>query len=798
MKTFSLLFWCLLLLPLASAQAQESPIALPVTFEEDIDYELVDFAGTASQLVADPTDAANTVVETVRTAGALVYAGTVVGATNGLAEPIPFTATATTLSMRVWTPEAGTPVRLKVEQNGNGAVNAETEVTTTMAGAWETLVFDFTDEVEGTPAFDPNAVYDKLVVFFDFGVENATEPTTYYWDDIAFAGGGGGGGDAIALPVTFEDDGLDYELRDFGGNVSMLTADPTDAGNTVVQSVRTAGAEFFAGTAMADVTGLTPPVPFAPDATTLSLRVWTPEAGTPVRLKLENVATPSVSVEAQVNSTMAGAWETLVFDFSDPVDGTPALDFGADYERVVVFFDFGTENAAEPTTYYWDDLTFGGEGGGGGEQVTLPVTFDDEDVDYELADFGGNASMLVADPTDAGNTVVETVRTAGAEFFAGTTVASASGFAEPIPFAPGQTTMSLRVWTPEAGTPVRLKVEDLDDPTVSVEAELTSTMAGMWETLVFDFSEELDGTSPIDFDASYTKASVFFDFGVENAAEPTTYYWDDLGFGGDTGGGAITLPITFEEDIDYELVDFAGTASQLVADPTDAANTVVETVRTAGALVYAGTVVGATNGLAEPIPFTATATTLSMRVWTPEAGTPVRLKVEQNGNGAVNAETEVTTTMAGAWETLVFDFTDEVEGTPAFDPNAVYDKLVVFFDFGVENATEPTTYYWDDIAFGARTSAEEGVAGDALVLLQNAPNPFAETSTIRFTLPASERVALHVYNVLGQHVATLADGPMAAGEHEVTLDASQLASGVYVYQLRAGTATRTRSLTVTR
>ena len=171
--------------------------------------------------------------------------------------------------------------------------------------------------------------------------------------------------------------------------------------------------------------------------------------------------------------------------------------------------------------------------------VSLPVTFEDGDVAfYELTDFGGNQSSLVADPTDAANTVVQSLRpAASAECFAGTTVANTTGFTAPIPFAPGATSMNLRVWSPEAGTRMLLKVEKFDDPTVSVEAEVATTTGGMWEVLVMDFiADKVPGTADINFASEYTKASVFFDFtcGIEPpppAPADPTYLWDDLAFG---------------------------------------------------------------------------------------------------------------------------------------------------------------------------------------------------------------------------------------------------------------------------
>ncbi len=77
---------------------------------------------------------------------------------------------------------------------------------------------------------------------------------------------------------------------------------------------------------------------------------------------------------------------------------------------------------------------------------------------------------------------------------------------------------------------------------------------------------------------------------------------------------------------------------------------------------------------------------------------------------------------------------------------------------------------------------------------QNYPNPFNPTTTISFTLPEPGTVSLRVYNMLGQTVATLVDGPKPAGTHEIDFDAGSLASGVYFYRLESSAGTETRKM----
>ncbi|MCB2199435.1 T9SS type A sorting domain-containing protein [bacterium] len=79
-------------------------------------------------------------------------------------------------------------------------------------------------------------------------------------------------------------------------------------------------------------------------------------------------------------------------------------------------------------------------------------------------------------------------------------------------------------------------------------------------------------------------------------------------------------------------------------------------------------------------------------------------------------------------------------------------------------------------------------------LLPNQPNPFNPVSLITYQLPADQPVSLSLFNVMGQRVMVLDEGHRRAGLHQVQLDASGLASGVYLYQLEAGNRKLTRKL----
>jgi Secretion system C-terminal sorting domain len=107
--------------------------------------------------------------------------------------------------------------------------------------------------------------------------------------------------------------------------------------------------------------------------------------------------------------------------------------------------------------------------------------------------------------------------------------------------------------------------------------------------------------------------------------------------------------------------------------------------------------------------------------------------------------------------------------------------------------------YNDGLYILTRNGSTNGVkravsAPNTFALFQNYPNPFNPATTIRFELAASSKAILKVYDLLGREVATLVDGQMNAGMHQVSFDASRFASGIYFYRIQAGGFTATKKL----
>jgi len=79
-------------------------------------------------------------------------------------------------------------------------------------------------------------------------------------------------------------------------------------------------------------------------------------------------------------------------------------------------------------------------------------------------------------------------------------------------------------------------------------------------------------------------------------------------------------------------------------------------------------------------------------------------------------------------------------------------------------------------------------------LSNNYPNPFNPVTTIEFELSQKSQVTLKIFNILGEEVCTLLSASLLSGFHSVDWDASNVAGGLYIYQLRAGNYTAVKKM----
>jgi hypothetical protein len=99
--------------------------------------------------------------------------------------------------------------------------------------------------------------------------------------------------------------------------------------------------------------------------------------------------------------------------------------------------------------------------------------------------------------------------------------------------------------------------------------------------------------------------------------------------------------------------------------------------------------------------------------------------------------------------------------------------------------------YWIEKYSGVDKESQQPITFE---LEQNYPNPFNPSTTVQYSLPKLSKVKIILFNLLGQEVATLVNEEKSSGNYKVNFDASNLPSGVYFYQLKAGNFIQTKKM----
>ncbi|MEW7292456.1 PKD domain-containing protein [Aquimarina sp. 2304DJ70-9] len=287
-----------------------NPVTLPIDFESlAVNYGFVSFGDAVAQVVDNANQSGiNTtakVGQLVKPAGAQVWAGTFLQLEN----PIDF-STNKIFKVKVFSPKSGIIVKLKVENATDDTIGAEVDVVNSVANDWEELTFDFT-------AIDTSNEYQKVVIFFDFGVEG--DDTEYLFDDIELVNE-----PIIAAPTpTIPASNAISMFSDAYTDVTVDTwrtvwSDATFEEVTIADNpVKKYSALSFVG-----IEATTSPI----DATSMTqfhMNVWSADA-TELRIKLVDFGADGafgggddVEHEVTISSPSQGEWISLDIPLSD-------------------------------------------------------------------------------------------------------------------------------------------------------------------------------------------------------------------------------------------------------------------------------------------------------------------------------------------------------------------------------------------------------------------------------------------------------------------------------------------------
>lgn len=666
------------------------------------------YGGAVPTVESGPSGGSGNVLKIVKPVNPVTWGGTFFNVTA-----IPFTNTRKALTARVYSTRAGAIVKLKVEGAAGVAAVEVAGAPALAANTWTTVTWDL-------GGVDPTKAYTVIAITPDQDVVASGQ--TYYIDSITLAEA------AAAAPapapgvafVSFDETAPAFSaMGAYGGALPTVEAGPTGGSGNALKIVKPTSPDTWGGTFFTTAT-----IPFTATNKQISARVYSSRAGAVIKFKVEIPGGTFVEV-ASAPTGAANTWSTVTWNFS-------GVNLSSQYKIIAITPD--SDRVTDGQTYYIDNITVEANSVAAPVAPTTIATLDEPTA--ALVGFEGCwDSTLVADPAGGTNKVGRVLKPgSGVPFYCGTTVVTVpNGGLQRIPFTATATSMTVRVWSPDAGIPVRLKVEDIADGTKASEVEATTTAVG-WQTLTFNFA---NANTPLDLATTYNKASIFFNFGTNGTGK--TYYFDDITFV--TGTGTNLVLATFDErSFDNTtsepsiLSGFGGAEDSTVigfADvgvPADGSKTgkVAKVVKNAGQ-VWAGTSVQRRPNDAVPtIPFATGATKMTVRVYSAYAGVRVRLKVEQSGRPDYNSEIDAFTTLVNTWETLTFDFgpngmhfvpsgpgptgyiTDP--NSPAYRPtqqlnvSRTFNKVNIFFDYGLGLAGYDAmpgarTYYFDDVKF---------------------------------------------------------------------------------------------------
>jgi hypothetical protein len=304
----------------------------------------------------------------------------------------------------------------------------------------------------------------------------------------------GATGTCTAAPcINFGESNLG--MVDFGRLGIEVANDPADASNKVAKLTKATDDEPWAGVTV-HLGGTGNSVTRIDPAQGITLRVYSPAAGLPIMVKIENASNADAFVEATASTTKAGEWETLTFTYA-------AANTATTYNKVSVFPGFNTQFNE---VYYIDELKYTAKAAdSGSSNATGPTAaalaptanaanvvsiFSDAYTNIAVNEWGPNwgaSSARVSDGAVAGDNFKSIDMTAAGQEF------GAASFTDSKFDATSYTHFNMDYWLDApllAGQVVTIKLSNHDGgaETSAVDFEVLPVVGGSWQRLAIPLS----------------------------------------------------------------------------------------------------------------------------------------------------------------------------------------------------------------------------------------------------------------------------------------------------------------------
>lgn len=691
------------------------------SFDENPPPLITEFGGAGYAIEAGPSGGNGNSLTITRGGGEL-FAGAFV-----TTSPIAFEAGRKTVTARVYSPAAGVPIVVKAEFADNEGTG-DTLPTTAVVVGWQTLTWVFNN-------VDLTKSYTRFTILPNLGIVGTGQ--SYHFDDITLAPAT----EVVPPPTGVDtvlasfDEATPPQIFEFGGAGYAIQVGPAGGTGNSLKITRPGG-EVYAGAYVA-----TAPMPFAANRKTITARVYSPVAGTPMVAKAEYAENSGTGNVSPTTAVVQG-WQTLTWEFNN-------VDLTKTYTRFTLLPNLDTVGTGQE--YFFDDIKLlKAEGGTAGALSYIVQPFvENKQSAYDAATaktkvsgyetgyysapgstwwwgsafkskIQGGYGISTADTTQSyfgmyiknGAAGWDISKATKYDFRIGTNGECAGKCAATVRLVSASSaTCFADVRVPLSAAAVTPYSRKLTDFTVS--GCTTNTMAAFKQSKVAELHfqmlrPDMQFVTTADQGGLYPNG---LDMG------------DSIGFDAPTGApapeadpvvsGPAFSSLTFDDAaVAYLNTSFEGTTSSIGTAPAGGSGKALKVNKVAGAAPWAGVTISTGPNLSvDKIPFSPTAKKMSMRVWAPAAGMAIRMKVEDATDVTHNCETDSVTTQANGWQTLTFDF--NVRAFNNGDPSQItsnrcadngllavstINKVSVFPNNGTAGAVSGD-FYFDELKF---------------------------------------------------------------------------------------------------